>query len=41
MNDPEVTVLMPAFNAGRFIGASIRSVLRLDRRHAGGRRECR
>lgn len=30
MNDPEVTVLMPAFNAGRFIGASIRSVLRQE-----------
>ena len=30
MTDPEVTVLMPAFNAGRFIGASIRSVLRQE-----------
>jgi len=30
MTDPEVTVLMPAFNAGRFIGASIRSVLQQE-----------
>lgn len=30
MTDPDVTVLMPAFNAGRFIGASIRSVLRQE-----------
>lgn len=30
MTDPVVTVLMPAFNAGRFIGASIRGVLRQE-----------
>ena len=30
MRQPEVTVLMPAFNASRFIGAAIRSVLRQD-----------
>ncbi len=30
MKHPEVTVLMPAFNAGRFISAALRSVLRQD-----------
>jgi glycosyltransferase involved in cell wall biosynthesis len=30
MSNPSVTVLMPAFNAGRFIAASIRSVLAQD-----------
>ncbi|MFM7374407.1 MAG: glycosyltransferase family 2 protein, partial [Chthoniobacterales bacterium] len=30
MSNPAVTVLMPAFNAGRFIAASIRSVLAQD-----------
>lgn len=30
MKHPEVTVLMPALNAGRFISASLRSVLRQD-----------